>query len=222
MPGIVDSVLVDDNGSDQSTELDQRVPVAAVARESRRLDREHGAYARFADRCQQTLEARPSDAAARAAQIIVDDLDCGPAELTGAIGKPVLPASALVIVRQLIGRRLSDVDVRAARKMLSRDLAHRRSPRLPALSRFREAGLPPELPDRPSVPPLTRRRAPCPRTGSAGAKLTFRLFHSTGADHLGCDGAEHGRRMHLSTGSISSGRNAIDCSCLPLPMVPAR
>jgi hypothetical protein len=35
MATIVDSVLVDDDGSDQSTELDQRVPVTAVARQSR-------------------------------------------------------------------------------------------------------------------------------------------------------------------------------------------
>jgi hypothetical protein len=54
------------------------VPVTAVARESRRIDREHSAYARFADGGQQALKARPSNAAARAAQIIVNDLDCGP------------------------------------------------------------------------------------------------------------------------------------------------
>src|ERR1700722_16643383 len=122
MARIVDPVLVDDEGPDQSTELDQRVPVTAVTRQSRRLDREPGAHAGFADRSQQALKARPSGAAARAAKIIVDDLDCGPAELTGAIGKTILPASALMIVRQLVGRRLPDVDIRPARKMLSRDL----------------------------------------------------------------------------------------------------
>ena len=116
MARIIDSVLVHDEGSDQSTELDQRVPVTAVACQSGRLDREHCAHAGFADRSQQALEAGPSGAAPRAAKIIVDDLDCGPAELTGAIGKTILPASALMIVRQLIGRRLPDVDIRTARK----------------------------------------------------------------------------------------------------------
>ena len=36
------------------------------------------------------------------------------------------------------------------------------------------------------------------------------------------DGAEHGRRMHLPAGPISSDRNAVNCSCLPLPLVPTR
>ena len=34
------------------------------------------------------------------------------------------------------------------------------------------------------------------------------------------DGAEHGRRMHVPAGPISSDRNTIDRSCLPLPLVP--
>jgi hypothetical protein len=42
MARIVDPVLVDEDGADQSTELDQRVPVASVAGETRSLDREHG------------------------------------------------------------------------------------------------------------------------------------------------------------------------------------
>ena len=102
--------------ADQSTELDQRMPVAAVAGEPRRLDREHGADAAVADRRQQPLEAGTRDAAARAAEIVVDDLDRAPAELPGAIGEPVLPTPALVIVRELIGRRLPDVDEGAARR----------------------------------------------------------------------------------------------------------
>ena len=107
----------------KSTELDQRVPVAAVAGQPRGLDRKYGADAAFTDRRQQALEARPIDAAARAAEIIVDDLDRGPAELPGTIGKSVLPAAALLIVQELIGRRLADVDEGAAAQMVSRDLA---------------------------------------------------------------------------------------------------
>jgi hypothetical protein len=45
------------------------------------------------------LEARPSGAAARAAKIIINDLDCGPTELMGAIAEAILPAPALMIVR---------------------------------------------------------------------------------------------------------------------------
>ena len=63
MPRIIDSVLVYDDRPDQSTELDQRMPIATVTGQPRRLDREHGADAAFADRSQQALEARPLDAA---------------------------------------------------------------------------------------------------------------------------------------------------------------
>src|SRR5271166_4437144 len=45
MASIVDSVLVDDDGPDQSAELDQRMPVAAVAGEPGGFDREYGANA---------------------------------------------------------------------------------------------------------------------------------------------------------------------------------
>src|SRR5262245_27673016 len=169
MARIIDSVLVHDDGTDQSTELDQRMPIAAVAREPRRLDREHGADAPLADRRQQALEARPRDDAARAAHIIVDDPDSGPAELPRAIDEPVAPAPALVIVHELISGRRTDVEVRAACKVLRCDLGHRQSPRLPALLRSRAAGLPPASPDRPSVWPPARCVAPPPRTGSVGA-----------------------------------------------------
>ena len=98
----------------KSTELDQRMPVAAVAGEPGGLDRKYGTDPPLADRRQQALEARPIDAASRAAEIIVDDLDRGPAELPGTIGEPVLAAPALRIVQKLIGRRLADVDEGAA------------------------------------------------------------------------------------------------------------
>src|SRR5712691_8035979 len=56
-----------------------------------------------------------------APQIIVDDLYRCPTELPGTIGQPILPAPALVIVHELIGRRLTDIDACAAREMVSRD-----------------------------------------------------------------------------------------------------
>jgi hypothetical protein len=124
MSRIIDSVLVDDDGPNQSTELDQSVPVAPIASQPGRLDREHGTDAAFADRCQQALEARPVDAASRSTQIIVDDLNASPTEMPGALGEPVLSALALLIVHKLIGRRLTDIDVRAAHKMLRGDLGH--------------------------------------------------------------------------------------------------
>src|SRR5260370_26834081 len=98
MPRIIDAILVCDDGPDKSTELNQRMPVAAVASQPRRFDREYGTDAAVADRCQQSLEARRIDATAGAAKILVDDLDISPAELPGTIGEPVLTAAALRIV----------------------------------------------------------------------------------------------------------------------------
>src|ERR1700737_4873086 len=120
MPRIVDSFLVDDDGSDQSTELDQRMPVAAVARETRGFNRKHGADTALTDCRQQALEARACDTAARATEIIVNDLDSGPAKLFGAIGEPVLAAPALMIVVKASGRRVTEEETGAEAKMLRR------------------------------------------------------------------------------------------------------
>jgi hypothetical protein len=119
MPRIIDPVLVYDDSPDKSTELDQRMPVATVAGQPRRLDRKYGADPPLTDRSQQALEARPIDAASRAAKIIVNDLDCGPAELSSTIGEPVLTAAALRIVQKLIGRRLADVDESGTAQVLA-------------------------------------------------------------------------------------------------------
>ena len=88
MPRIIDSVLVYDDGPNKSTELNQRVPVAAVTSQPRRFDCEDATDAAFADRGQQALEAWSGDATARAAKIIIDDLDRRPPELPGTIGEP--------------------------------------------------------------------------------------------------------------------------------------
>src|SRR6516162_2856029 len=167
MSRIINSVLVYDDGPDKSTELNQRVPVAAVSGQSRCFDREYGTDAAFADRCQQALKTRPIDAPARAAKIIIDDFNRSPAELPGAIGEPVLTATALQIVQELIGRRLADVDKPAAAQMVSRDLGHRRPPWPPAPPRSRAAGPLRVLPVVPSVTGTARRAAPLARTGPA-------------------------------------------------------
>src|SRR4051794_39430813 len=129
-PRIVNAILVGQQASDQAAELQQRVPVPAVAGEARGLDREHDTDLGFADRHQQALEPRSCDAAAGAAEIVIDNDDLGPAELAGAVGEAVLPASALVIVQQLVGCGLAHVDVGLARQMVRRDLAHRSPPPL--------------------------------------------------------------------------------------------
>src|SRR5262249_23672843 len=98
MARIIDSVLVDDDRGEQSTELDQHMPVAAIAGETRGLDREHRADVSGADCADQTIKAGAGDAASRAAKVIIDDLDASPAELPSAIGERILAALALLVV----------------------------------------------------------------------------------------------------------------------------
>src|SRR5260221_2872758 len=104
------------------------MPVAAITGKTRRLNREYSADTAVADRCEQPLEAGTRDAAAGAAEVVVDDFDVAPAKLLGAIDEAVLAPSALMIMRELVCCRLPDVDAGVAGEMLSRDLGHRRSP----------------------------------------------------------------------------------------------
>jgi len=115
MAWVVDAVFVSDQRADQAAELEQRVPIAAVARQTRSLDRDHDADPAFADRGKQLLEARPSDPRTRAAQIVVDHLDRSPAKRTGAVGHPILSAAAFVVVEHLVGSRPPHVYTRLYR-----------------------------------------------------------------------------------------------------------
>ena len=104
------------------------MPVATVACESRRLDRDHDADASLTDGGQQLLEAGPRDATAGAAEIVIDDGDIAPAELSRAIGKTVLAALTFQVVGRPDRRRLTNVDDGLTGEVLSRDLAHERPP----------------------------------------------------------------------------------------------
>ena len=128
MAGFVDAVFVNDDRADKAAELDQRMPVAAVARQTGGLDRKDRPGAALADRRQKALETRPGDAGARAPEIIVDDHDILPAQLPRAFRKPILTPPAFVIVQHLVSGRLTNVDEGAARQVIRRDLGHHRSP----------------------------------------------------------------------------------------------
>src|SRR6516164_612589 len=122
MPRVVSTVLVDDNRANQTTKLDQRVPVAPVAGQARRLDREHSTDATLADRREQPLKARTADAGTRAAKIVIDYCHIRPAESASPFGEVILTPPALMIVGKLVGGGLPDVDEGATRQMLRRDL----------------------------------------------------------------------------------------------------
>src|SRR6266446_8455153 len=127
MARFIGPILIDDHRADQTAKLDQRVPVAPVARQTRRLDGEQGTNAALTDRRQQPLEARTTDTRTRAAKIVIDDRHIRPAESASPFGEAILTPPALMIVGKLVGGGLADVDEGAARQMIRRDL-HRWSP----------------------------------------------------------------------------------------------
>ena len=108
MAGLVDAVFINDDRADKAAELDQRVPVSAIARQPGGLDREDCPGTALADCCQKALEARPVDAGAGAPEVVVDDHDILPAQLPRAVRKAVLTPPAFVIVQHLVSGRLTN------------------------------------------------------------------------------------------------------------------
>ena len=70
--------------------------------------------------------ARTLRPATRAPEILVDYLDVAPPQLSGAVPERVLPASALLMLSNLAGRRLSDVNPGRTRQVLRRHSRHDR------------------------------------------------------------------------------------------------
>ena len=123
MAGIVDAVVVDQQGIGQSAEIDQMVPVAVVPGQPRGFEREHGPGGTFADGRQQPGEAgafMPS--ASRAAEIVVDDLRPLEAEMVRMGCEGVLPLLTFLMVADLLGGRLPDVHVGRPFEMRRPDL----------------------------------------------------------------------------------------------------
>jgi hypothetical protein len=90
------------------------MPIAPIACQTRRLDREYRANLTFTDHSEQPLKPRTADAGSGAAEIIVDDGNVAPAKLSRTLRQPILPTPALVVMQQLVRRRLAYVDVSAA------------------------------------------------------------------------------------------------------------
>jgi hypothetical protein len=130
---IVDALFVDEETAHQRTELEQRMPVPTIACKPRCLDGDNRAHATTADRRQETLEARPSHTSGRDAKVVVNDDDFSPTKCAGTIRQRILAPPTLVVMLQLISRGLPNVDVGAARQVISVYLAHGFSPwlRLP-------------------------------------------------------------------------------------------
>lgn len=128
MARIVDAILIDDQCSNEPVELQERMPIPAVARQPRGLTRDHSANLPFANGGEQLLETGTRGAATRATEFVVDYGHLAPAQLPGKVGQAVLAALALAVVDDLVCRRLVNVDDGPASKVLRRDIAHRRPP----------------------------------------------------------------------------------------------
>ena len=124
MARIVDAVLVDDQCADETAELQQRVPVPAVAGEPRRLDRDHGTNATShiaASSFSKPGRAMPPPERPRSSSMTATSLQPSCAR---SIGEAVLAALALKIVGDLIGGRLANIDDGLTGEVFRGDLAH--------------------------------------------------------------------------------------------------
>ena len=85
--GIVNAIGINHQGVGQNTQVNQMMPVAVVARQTRRFQRQNRTRLAIADRRQQTSESRSFlCSCAGHAHIFIDDLD---------VSKPQLPRSGL-------------------------------------------------------------------------------------------------------------------------------
>ena len=131
--GIIDAVEVDDPRLDQAAQLEQVMPVPAVAGQARCVEAQHSANLARAERSDELLEAGPGDhAARRAAEIVVDHLDRLEATSSGNVDQLVLAPPTLGVSLDLGLRRLPHIDHRLALQDRRREdltARHRPAPR---------------------------------------------------------------------------------------------
>ena len=111
--GIVDPVAIGDQAAAQPANVEERIPIGAVAREPRHVDRQDQPDLAEPDPADELLEAAaPRGRGAAQAEIGIDHVDIGlmPSEFAGALAKRVLEPQALLIAHDLVRRRLPDVD----------------------------------------------------------------------------------------------------------------
>jgi hypothetical protein len=118
--GIVDAISIGNEASAHAANVQEWVPIGAVACQTRHVDRQDQAHFVEPDPTDQLLEAAPlRSRSAAQAEIGIDYVDIGfmPSEFVGALPKRVLQPQAFLIAHDLVGRRLTNVDDRLARQM---------------------------------------------------------------------------------------------------------
>ena len=125
----VHRLVVDQQRVHDAAHLHQPLPVPRVAREARRLARRDGAHLAHAHLRHHPLEAGPvGRAGRRTAEVLVDHLDLAPAHLAQPTLHRVLQPPALLVARDLVRRRLPNVQHRLARQMARLHLLVHRPP----------------------------------------------------------------------------------------------
>src|SRR5262249_7999147 len=130
LPRRVDGFLVDEQGIDQPADLNELLPVTAVAGEAGNLAGGDGADVSEADLGDHALEAGTGDVAGSGAtEIVVHDFDLAPAELPQTVLHGVLELLALQVVYDLERGRLPDVEDGPPLEMMRVNfIAHDRPP----------------------------------------------------------------------------------------------
>src|SRR4051794_10049231 len=122
--GIVNAIAIGNQVAAQTANIQQRIPVGAIAGETRHVDRQDKSNLAEPDPADQLLETAALRGGSTAqAEIGIDHVDVGvmPAELASALPKSVLQPQTLLIAHDLVGRRLADINHRFARQMRRRD-----------------------------------------------------------------------------------------------------
>ena len=100
------------------------MPVAPVAGQARRLDREDGADFAPADRRQKPVEAGTRHATTRAAKVVVNDRYILPSERPRSFTQPILAPLAFPVVLNLCHCRLPYIYIGRSIQMMGVYLAH--------------------------------------------------------------------------------------------------
>ena len=112
---IVHAIEVDDAGIDEAAQLEQMMPVPAIAGETGGIEAKHGADLAGAKPGNELLEARARHGAAgRTAEVVVDDLDIAKSVAASFVNKVVLAALALEMNLHLGRRGLTHIHDRLA------------------------------------------------------------------------------------------------------------
>jgi hypothetical protein len=122
---IVDAVFIEDQGVGKGANLQKALPVGIVARQPGDFQPHHDSGMPHADVADQPLKPlAPGRRRSGLTLIAIDDDDLlvAPAESDSAPAKPILPPGALCVLDDLPHRRLADVQVCAALKVIGPDL----------------------------------------------------------------------------------------------------